>query len=403
MNEAELQRWLLSEGIRDELALITRATVVSELGNISPNKDFGEELSGLDWERLILAGSVLARSNERALVEAALRIATAALNLKTGGDVRDAGALLLQKLSNYRAVDLALKRNLLEAGLESRLGMSARIEALSRNLKNSVLVEHTGKWLPVNPFQQDFWSEAHRPHAWISASAPTASGKTFLVSEFLVDEIQITVARVAVYLAPTRALVSEVEENLNILLKRAGIAEIDVTSLPLSAKYTDAVAIKRKVIFVLTQERLHLLANILNDSLKVDLLVADEAHKVGDRLRGVILQDAIERVTRANPAIKIVFVSPATQNPETLLDDAPPIAQRRTVDSDTPMVLQNLILAMQRPRRTTEWLLELRQSNGEEVPIGTLHLRARPTSKKKKLALLAASVGVKSGILVDGI
>ena len=49
----------------------------------------------------------------------------------------------------------------------------------------------------------------------------------------------------------------------------------------------------------------------------------DEAHKIGDNQRGVILQDAIERATRANPKLKAVFISPATQNPEELLTDAP--------------------------------------------------------------------------------
>jgi superfamily II DNA/RNA helicase len=400
MNAVELQEWLLSEGIRDDLALVTRATVISELGNISPNEDFAEPLSDLDWERLLLAGSILARSDQRAHIEAALRIATATLSLETRGVIRDAGTVLLQKLSNYRAVELALNRNLLEPGLESRLGVSARLEALSRNFKNSILVEHTGEWLQVNPFQQSFWNEAHRPHTWISASAPTASGKTFLVSQWLIDEIKTTAARVAVYLAPTRALVSEIEENLNILIKRAGITDIEVTSLPLAVKYADAVTGKRKVVFVFTQERLHLLANVLNDDLKIDLLIADEAHKVGDRLRGVVLQDALERASRSNPTIKIVFVSPATQNPETLLDDAPATTQTQAVDSDVPMVLQNVILATQRPRRTTEWLLNLRQSNGEQAQIGVLYLQARPTSLKKKLALLAASAGSRGGTLI---
>jgi replicative superfamily II helicase len=47
---------------------------------------------------------------------------------------------------------------------------------------------------------------------------------------------------------------------------------------------------------------MHLLANILGDDFNVDLVIVDEAHKIGDNQRGVILQDAIERATRANPS-----------------------------------------------------------------------------------------------------
>src|SRR5690606_10823808 len=143
-------------------------------------------------------------------------------------------------------------------------------------------------------------------------SAPTASGKTFLVLQWLIDQLIAGESQVAVYLAPTRALVSEIETNLKALL---GYTElIEVSSLPLPDKYKAAQAGGPPLILVFTQERLHLLANVLGDGLSIDLLIVDEAHKIGDNQRGVILQDAIERATRGNPKIKAVFISPATQN-----------------------------------------------------------------------------------------
>lgn len=102
-----------------------------------------------------------------------------------------------------------------------------------------------------------------------------------------------------------------------------------------------------------------MLANILDENICVDLLIVDEAHKIGDHQRGAILQDAIERVVRANPSLKAVFVSPATQNPEELLADAPEGKTKIAVDSDVPTVLQNVILAEQVPRRPKEWALTM--------------------------------------------
>jgi hypothetical protein len=282
MSLAELQSWLVEESLRDELDELTRRTVRIELDNLAVTAKDSEAGAALDWPRLLLAGSILARSNERWHQDAALRIATAAITLSSSDAVRDAAAVLLSKLSNIRAITLAEDRGLLTAGLEERLGMALRIEAQRRKMEQSVLVESSGRWLPVNEFQQSFWNNAG-DHDWLSASAPTASGKTFLVLQWLLDQVRSTNAKVAVYLAPTRALVSEIEANLQLLIGKS--SGIEVSSLPLRAKYDAARVGSTKLILVFTQERLHLLVNVLGDVVGVDILIVDEAHKVGDNQR----------------------------------------------------------------------------------------------------------------------
>jgi superfamily II DNA/RNA helicase len=310
--------------------------------------------------------------------------------------VKDAGAVLLSKLSNFRAVALADQRELLAADLDGRLGLALRIEAQRRQMDQAILVESSGRWLQVNDFQQRFWKDA-TSYRWLSASAPTASGKTFLILQWLIDHIQSSDARVAVYLAPTRALVSEIESSLLALLGKQGA--IQVSSLPLRDKYDAARAAGPPLILVFTQERLHLLANILGESIAIDLLIVDEAHKIGDNQRGVILQDAIERVGRANPALKLVFISPATQNPEELLADAPDGVEASAVDSDVPTVLQNLILAEQAPRKPKLWNLSIRQHDAN-LPVGVLQLASSPAGPRKRLAFIAAAAGERGGTLV---
>ncbi|WP_453955047.1 DEAD/DEAH box helicase [Bradyrhizobium sp. USDA 377] len=76
--------------------------------------------------------------------------------------------------------------------------------------------------------------------SWLSASAPTASGKTFLVLQWLIDQLSAGDTRVAVYLAPTRVLVSEIETTLQGLLGKT--KRIEVSSLPLRDKYEAARA-----------------------------------------------------------------------------------------------------------------------------------------------------------------
>ncbi|MFI8581930.1 DEAD/DEAH box helicase [Ectopseudomonas khazarica] len=395
MSLADLQSWLLQEGVRCDLDTITQLTVRNELDNLSPDTSVQSPTS-IDWPRLLLAGSILARSDQRGDQEAALRVATAAISLTDDQAFKDAGAVLMGKLSNFRAITLATDRELVEADLDTRLGIALRLEAQRREIDRSILVQSSGTWLQVNDFQQRFWTNATGDN-WLSASAPTASGKTFLVLQWLIDQVIAGESRVVVYLAPTRALVSEIETNLKELL--GNVELVEVSSLPLTDKYKAARAGGARVILVFTQERLHLLANLLSDVLSVDLLIVDEAHKIGDNQRGVILQDAIERATRANPKLKAVFISPATQNPEELLSDAPDGVQTIAVDSDSSPVLQNLMVATQVPRKSKLWAITLRQQ-GSELPIGVLQLASTPAGLKKRLAFIAAAAGERGGTLV---
>ncbi|NOD84306.1 DEAD/DEAH box helicase [Ruegeria sp. HKCCD6119] len=399
MTPNELREWLLQNGVAEELEHIARITVVKEFDNFTPSFNAEELVAELDWDRLLLAGSVLSQSEAREHTVAALRIATSAILMSDKSIVRDAGAILFEKLGNHRAVALGEAREVLTDRLHERLGVSQRLEAQRRTLEHSVLLDATGQRIPVNDFQLGFWEGARERSAWMSASAPTASGKTFLVSRWLLNTLFDAGCNVAVYIAPTRALVTEVEESVRAAQKEFGANTVEVTSLPLADKYLSAVAGGSKVVFVLTQERLHLLANALDDEIKADLLVVDEAHKIGDNQRGVVLQDAIERLTRINPSLQAVFVSPATQNPAELLTDAPEGVDRKSIESDTPTVLQNVIFAEQVRRKPKEWNLRLR--NGESLhDLGTLYLQSKPMGVKKQLAFIAAAVGKRGGTLV---
>jgi hypothetical protein len=139
MSLAELQSWLVEESLRDELDELTRRTVRTELDNLAIVSADDEVGATPDWPRLLLAGSILARSDERRHQDTALRIATAAVTLSPSNAIRDTAAVLLSKLSNFRAIALAADRELLTADLEGRLGMTLRIEAQRRQMEQSVL------------------------------------------------------------------------------------------------------------------------------------------------------------------------------------------------------------------------------------------------------------------------
>jgi len=400
MSANDLQDWLIKDGVRDELALISRRMVELEF-DITSSPSTSVDCQRIDWQRLLLAGSILAKSRLRSHEETALKIATAAVLIPEQETWRDAGAILLEKLSNHRAVTLAEERELVSPKLDDRLGVTSRLEAFRRQMETTVLERFTGAWLPVNDFQSEFWKGATSEEtSWLSASAPTASGKTFLVRKWLIDRMLTSESSVAVYVAPTRALVSEVELSIIELVEEMGVSDsVWVASLPLKDSYLSPIRQGKKIVFVFTQERLHLLANAVGKDLHVDVLVVDEAHKIGDGGRGVILQSAIERVASCNPSMRAVFISPATQNPGILLEDAPPAVTKVAVDSDFPTVLQNIVLCSQRASKPQIWNLELRTPSGM-LSIGELSLKNRPNNLAKKIAFIASEVGQRGGTLV---
>ena len=65
MTPEELQDWLLREGIDQELRLVSQLTVLMEVDNLTPAIDTATLAKEVDWKRLLLAGSILARSDRR--------------------------------------------------------------------------------------------------------------------------------------------------------------------------------------------------------------------------------------------------------------------------------------------------------------------------------------------------
>src|SRR5258708_21867483 len=108
----------------------------------------------------------------------------------------------------------------------------------------------------------------------------------------------------AVFLAPTRALLSEVQHRIEKRLQ--GATDIRVSTVPA----LDAQA-RNKQIFVLTQERLHVLLSLTK--LSVDLIVVDEVQGLADGPRGMILQDCLERLRAENPNVQTVLLAPGAE------------------------------------------------------------------------------------------
>ena len=376
-----------SDRLAAQLNAAAATRVALDLLGAAPDTD------PIDWSYLLSCASVMAMSRQEAPLDAALRIAQTALLAKDAEEVhRDAAVLLLDRAGNHPALTLARRRGLVGQEALDHYPAPLRMEIVRSRLELAIPAMDGGS-AAVSRFQRDLWTAVEH-NDWISASAPTSAGKSFIVRRWFCEQAERAMrarsAATLVAIVPTRALVDEVSRALTSELP-AGLL---VRTLPFGGDDD----IQQVQVFVLTQERLHLLLQ-RRPSLSADLLFVDEAHKLNDGSRGVLLHQVLDEAARRNPSAQIVFASPLAEDPEVLLDGAPNGAQTSTVDSQAVTVTQNLLYANQIRGNTKSWLLDLVLPNGTRR-LGAFELGDRPHPESKRLPFVAVALGAGGGNLV---
>lgn len=390
----DLQEWLLAEpGFRSDLARLQELSVARQF----PGLEREEHVYPFrpDWNRLLFAASLLAQGGSAHAQEVALRVAQTALEDPDCSTLhRDAAAVVLDELSNRRAISLAMNRSLLARGVEDRLGAVGLIDWTRRGIENSIDLPGGGA-LHASAFQRSFWREIPKVD-WFSASAPTSAGKSFIITQWLVEQLAAS-DRVIVYIAPTRALIQQVERDLREVLREHGLRRVAIVTIPFNER---VLAKEGAKVLVFTQERLHYFLRNHGSTIPIHAIVVDEAHKIGDRQRGVLLQDVIERTSRLNPTAKVIFASPLAENPGALVADAPPGATTGSLLSDDVTVNQNLLWLDRVKGRGGVWQMRLRLHD-RSLLLGEIKIdREASTSARRKLAHLAAACDTGGGTLV---
>lgn len=364
-----------------ELQSIALYTAASDL----PRQElpFGPRVR--DWFHLLRSASVLLDSSNEDHCEAGLRILHGCLLIDEADGAKAFAAALLAKAASRPTVDVAIRRDLLPIDVLERLPVAMSLDVSARTIAATLNIDSESEFVG-NEFQSTLW-RALLTHDWVSASAPTSVGKSFVLEKWIEHAVRTKPSTHTFYVVPTRALIGQVENNLRTNL--AGTA-VGITSLPLGTH--EPVAHN---IFVYTQERLHLY--LLNNALSVpaDLIVVDEAQQISASRRGILLQQVLELCARKFPDAKVLFASPSTSNPETLLQFAPPGKRTASVSGVRPTVSQNLVWVEPTPGKPKRWSLSL-MVNGEPSIIQTLDLKDRP-SVRQKLPFIAEAIGGRGG------
>ncbi|MDQ8738245.1 DEAD/DEAH box helicase [Paenibacillus sp. LHD-38] len=342
-----------------------------------------------DWNYLITCASAFALSEESVCLDTAFRIAHVCLSSETTSEEQKAGAaVVLDRLTNSPSLKLAIERGYLSNDYADKFPTMFQLERINRGIQYSVIGKDMESLISVNRFQADVYNGS-RETDWLSVSAPTSSGKSFILLEILNDFLKNEMKKIVVYIVPTRSLIQQVENDVAQSILEHEIENVFITSVPLVRKENTGLSF----IFVLTQERYLWLLNE-EPSLIVNLLVVDEAQKIGDGARGVLLQQVIDETVRRSENVKVIFSSPMTSNPEILLGQAPTKAEKRPILSEHIAVNQNLIWASEASR--TKWNMDLCLGSAT-LSLGTFELPFRPTSEGKRLPFVVHALSDKSG------
>ncbi|WP_338313755.1 DEAD/DEAH box helicase [Bradyrhizobium sp. TM239] len=372
--------------LQGAIQAITLRAVADELPGVS-RPILSEDTN---WFHLVRCASIFLNSNSESYHEAGLRVLHSCLTSSNAQTERAFAAAVLAKSSNNPTLQVAIKRQLLPADILSRFGTDLSLDIAARQIASTINIGTSREFIG-NDFQQELW-RALETHDWISASAPTSAGKSYILEKWIENVVLTRRHSTTFFLVPTRALISQVETDLRKLVGQDQ-QNVSITSLPLSFNDT-----KPHNIYIYTQERFHLcmLRRISHDS--ADLIVIDEAQQIGANQRGVLLQQVLELAQAEYPKAKFLFASPSTDNPQSLLQFAPKGKRTRAITGNKPTVNQNLIWIEQEKGKPKKWNLSLLSEN-ERATLGQISLPNRP-SVTQKLPFIAHELGKAGGNVI---
>ncbi|MBL7670764.1 MAG: DEAD/DEAH box helicase [Bdellovibrionaceae bacterium] len=261
---------------------------------------------------------------------AAFKIAIALYNAK-GFEKSDLIKAILARLGNFPSVS-----SFFGDFKYSSISMSFWTELESHYQRNTVKVMQ-GTTVTFTDFQRTLWERMKENDSLLTVTAPTSAGKSFSLKMFLLNQLSSVEQGIFVYTVPSRALISQITDDLRPELQGRFGSDAIITGAPTPP----AELKKKKIVYVLTQERLQNLLEVAVN-LQISYMFVDEAQTIADDSRGILLQNVIEKILGQTTDQKIFFGSPFLKNPEIFHKIFRSNNQNVIKETESPVV-QNLI------------------------------------------------------------
>jgi len=343
-----------------------------------------EDVSGDDLAKLLYCAEVFVQTDDEALHRQAQEIAIQSLLVTKDGQARERALGLLGELGNFPSLKFAEQN--IGKGDDTLLGLVNR-----RISERASSVEIGGETRSLTAYQRRVWQNLPAKAAQV-ITAPTSAGKSFLVLEHMCRQAESSEHFTAVYVTPTRALLSEVQSKLHA--RFGGRPEIRISAIP----SLDLLE-RPKQIFVLTQERLSSLLSVAPDDISFDIVVVDEAQNIADDARGMILQDCLERIAQRSSTTKVILLAPGAEGMQAVarsfgVTELVPLSTRLS-----PVQQNRIVLSIVKGNHF-ELNIALMGRDGVRMPMGNVRMERSLKDKASRLANVAVELGVNDNSLL---
>lgn len=234
----------------------------------------------------------------------------------------------------------------------------------------------------------------------VAISGPTSSGKSFILQRYIESRIDDTERFEAIYVVPTRALISEVSGELKELH--------DDISVKTGAYFDDDGEEDQNIFLVVTPERcLKLLRKETKEQFDPSLIFFDEFQNIGENERGILMENVIESLEGMWSDAQIVVAGPYLDDPAEGLRriTGGEVVEITTIFTPILQLKISLTLEPQSSRNDRELKVTILSPTGNEVefyidePDG-LTISTFDSSKKEFLSRLVEAFGRDSQSLV---
>lgn len=357
---------------QEEFLDVMYSATLDEIGRKQIDKD--DEM----FRRLIETALIFSSSDKNIYRERAYKIAVSVWKLLKQTErekFKPIYELIFSRLGNFVAIEL-LNKDIKEKN--NSLPLMAWYEKASMELCNTVTIG--AEKIIFTNFQSSVWKELQKGTS-VSISAPTSAGKSYIIKMYLLKRIINSNKKKFLYIVPTRALISQVSNDLKELLNNYSITNTEVITTSLEQGYTE----ERNVIYVLTPERVRMLSTSVKK--KFNIVIIDEAQSIEDNERGVILQDIIEEIENWDE-VQYIFLAPLINNPEGMGKIFDRLNLINIREKESP-VFQNIIKAkLTSSKLTMNLVFEER-----EVKLSEYTLKKEVENNEEKIAILAKKFG----------
>jgi replicative superfamily II helicase len=332
--------------------------------------------------RLIQAGALFAQSTNYKRRQLAFRIAVESLRYAEDLDgTNNAVRLIFSRLGNYPALAHAFSG----FDVPNTIIHTAFMEIEHHKIENTV--DNGSANIVLTDTQRDVWRLLTDGRS-LALSAPTSSGKSYILKNYIKKIKQQDPTESLLYLVPSRALISQVSSDLEEYSNG-----YDVITIPLQI---DSRGINAPV-YVLTPERLQVLFTT-SPSIAFSKIVVDEAHLIANGSRGVILHSVLREALERFEKPQFLFLSPQVRDPSIFgsVVGLPDIASVKTRDSP---VAQNIIIIKSDAIKTQNIHFSI-WNEGRELNIGTIKTAINLYNSHDRLIYLSRQLGRGSQSLI---